>query len=852
MVGCGEPDGSTAPGQGAVADGSSEDVGAIQPGDATEDLDGATGAVGDATGEVSADGGGDPDADSEDAVETSDGDATLAPDDAADSSGPTDASEDAAKDASDAAQTTPDTAEDASDSDVGVFDAAADGGGVDAQGPDAVDAAATDSSADAGAFDIEFSPTGLPLATVCDAGDAAWAARAVWALLGRPPRGAREIKALVSLIKATSRGAVAKGLMADPGFVDRWRVWLLDVLMVSRALEFPTTACFDAPSVAGKTTSQLAIFVRDNGPTVKWPGSPAPNFRDLVDSSLELDDISVPFIARPMTLMRVAMPYCPNVSLDDNDTTYRRFYGAAFTRGWMHRDVDCIGCHNAAWSTTDDPDPKKDRFWPLIGNFEKAVFGAPAGKTAMQHFAPFRMLHGTDVELHGVPLPKKDIKDAIRPWGFSVACGHVFPTAKMTKDTLVKAPYLGGDLGDNPSIWQVESLIRAGADAARGKKIAPTESNPDLLPADAAGALLATRIAHELWKSLVGRPLTVAHGFPRNKAQRDLLQELSWKVSSSKFSLKETLETILTMPHFNLAPPGDACAGATFKIAPVFDPFSREFADPEDQVNSVGDAMRRRPARELLSGAHAALGWTPPQDFGSWASVTFQGVVGAFVSLVQRGFDALNFQAMLYWESRYGMCVQPLEYAAPTPGVSQKSCVGRCGSITFGGEPGVCSCDSACAIYKDCCADFVKECKQGSSAASAKDWMSALLATATAQGSTATIRDLMSALKDRLITDPVISDGEEAAAIAKLFGVANVDVPLTQVTKLEERARVACGALLKSPDFVLAGLPPPAGNALPSLVIDGQTVKAACELWAPRVLPTQNYACTELGVSILP
>jgi hypothetical protein len=167
--------------------------------------------------------------------------------------------------------------------------------------------------------------------------------------------------------------------------------------------------------------------------------------------------------------------------------------------------------------------------------------------------------------------------------------------------------------------------------------------------------------------------------------------------------------------------------------------------------------------RTLLRATYAALGQEPAIPLfypgGPFApdqltpeqkrDVGFLKGIGTFLNNGETGFRGLDFQARLMWEQRFGGCVNQ------------------------GGAP---------------------------------DYIDGLVQRATS--SDATLRDVVLALKDRIISEPRLDaeKADEVAALEKLFGAA-LDTPATKVAGLEAHARRFCGVLLASPQFLLGGLP---------------------------------------------
>jgi hypothetical protein len=130
-----------------------------------------------------------------------------------------------------------------------------------------------------------------------------------------------------------------------------------------------------------------------------------------------------------------------------------------------------------------------------------------------------------------------------------------------------------------------------------------------------------------------------------------------------------------------------------------------------------------------------------------------------FLRNSERGFRGLDFQARLVWEDRYGACMRPAW------------------------------------VQKDFIDDLV---------------------AAAAMDPTATAQDVVVALKDRLIGDPVLVFDSEKAALAAIVGP--LDAPASAVTA--DAARQVCGAMLETPQFLLQGLAARGGD-VPRLSLVG-------------------------------
>src|SRR5262245_27919053 len=140
--------------------------------------------------------------------------------------------------------------------------------------------------------------------TADDAGDVAYVHQLTQTLLGRRPRGTAEIQALLDIVAAHGREALADVLMAEPDYIERWLLVLADAMEVQRSGQFdvPTT-CFNTPDylVEGSTVVEAQLLADHImlGPshTVFDPdgdGQPnAWNLNDAMRAALMVDDLHV-------------------------------------------------------------------------------------------------------------------------------------------------------------------------------------------------------------------------------------------------------------------------------------------------------------------------------------------------------------------------------------------------------------------------------------------------------------------------------------------------------------------------------------------------------------------------------
>jgi hypothetical protein len=377
--------------------------------------------------------------------------------------------------------------------------------------------------------------------------------------------------------------------------------------------------------------------------------------------------------------------------------------------------------------------------------------------------------------------------------------------------------------------------------------------------------LTAANVVNQVWDEVMGTPLTIPNYFPRNAESRDLLQNLTEIVFiANDWSLKELLIRILTSDHFNRRAPDSTALGSAYAQPPTLKPF--EVNDPrfppesidgwrpgdpaprpdflhllfhyrnEDgrsrHRNAVGDGVYRYGARPLLRAVHSALGWDDAPRAASAVSVPATGegpypdnplrkALGEFFHDAEPGFRGVGFQALLAWEAHQGLCANK------------------------GSTP---------------------------------DWIDRVVsAVRAAKPGTYTQRDLAVTVRDWLIADgtiataaPVGETDSEEALLQTLFGNldANADASTAAArSALGGRLRALCGALLESPQFLLAGIAPEGLSVQPRLrvCLDGAlcSYREICSAMGPAVFRVLDrtpafstrrdlvlFNCADLSLSI--
>lgn len=668
----------------------------------------------------------------------------------------------------------------------------------------------------------------------CDAGDEAWVKRSLPVLLGRAPRGVREVRVLADMIAQTDRATVARGLMNSPEFAARWAWWLMDELRVNRVGDKKHPECYGAPLVE-EGGPELAEFIRDNPAHESDPGY-AFNMTDVLHSSLALDDLSPLYRAHLFAMMQKPITGA-NVGAIEMDITRRQDFGEIFEAIYLHRNVVCVGCHNANYGVTDNPDPEKDRHWPLNGKVEAAVYGKSSGIPEMELYSIFRR----------IGVVKKN--GGARPWSMHATCGRFTAPGSISDDPAKYEAFFIEAHGLKASVWDTESALQQGFDAIRIEGLQIDEETAAIPGPQAFAYMVSVRIVNRLWREVLGYPLTLVHYIPRNQAQRDILQELTDHFIAEQWSLKTVLTDILTHPLYNENASSDGCGDDNPYLLPaVFNPWVLAEEEENKHKNSPGDVLHRHPARVMLNMVSEALGWAKTIPYPNGVEESFQKAVGVFVKDAEPGFDGVDFQGLLTWENRYGACP---DLSVPGDTADPDSCVGICEDQA----PGGCHCDAQCIEYDDCCDDYLAICVEGvepdpDEAADGKDWIGALISAAKTHDAgepeePATVRDVVAALKDRLITEPDIGFAE-AKLLGGLFGVPGIDAPLSEAEGWEATLRSYCGILLESPQFLLTGAAAPDQITAPALSSPSGDYEAHCVALSSIVFPADAYTveCT--------
>ena len=645
----------------------------------------------------------------------------------------------------------------------------------------------------------EPDPPGPDVAEDCDAGDEAFVKRVVPLIQGRKPEGMREVLLLVGMIEqldalgVDGRAVVARGLASGDLYLARWKQFLWEQLRINRIEVKSNYKCYSVPAGPG-SGPDLAAFIRDNDAEGSQFGQSF-TMADVMESALRLDDMSP--LYRADMFARMARPLGgANISQEEFEVNARSNFGEIFESAYLGRRSGCLECHNSEESVTFNPDPAKNHFWSIPGKFERAIYGDAKGRPEAELYAAFRVT-GFLADMNGT-----------RAWGMS-SCGTFDPSGDG--DILSDVGYLGGELPPGQNLFDIDPLFKSGFATLAGDGL-QLEDNLEVAPDQALAYLTATNIVNNVWKELMGYPLTLAHNFPRNEKQRQILQSLTETFIAEDYSLRALITEIALHPYFNADAP-DVCGTSTpYFMEPVFEPFAITDADPNARGNGVGDRVQRFSAWVLIESAARSMWWDLPahhvggqDDFPALDFLRDQGV---FLKDAQNGFNGVDFNGLLSWEDRLAAGADPKLGGA---------CTGPLG------QP--------CA---------------------AVEWIELMLVEA--YNMNATLAEVASAIKDRLIAEPTLDGEAELQAIA---AVMQLDPALkmkdSDPVTLEAAARRFAGLILNTPQFMLSGVPSRDQDParLPKFVVPGTDTAALCDNLAPLILgDAYKWSCAADGVTI--
>jgi hypothetical protein len=626
-----------------------------------------------------------------------------------------------------------------------------------------------------------------PLPDTCDAGTEIWVQRVLPLVLGRKPHGAAEVKIWSSVAEAYGRETVVRALTEDDGYLEFWKAMVSDMIKASRSGPDEDLTCFQSPKLLAHDGS-LTEYIRTHAPD---DGAFKPRFdmADVVIDALVADDLGPVWQANVFARTNY-IAICTNQPPPREVEEQRRVaLGDEFLETYPNRSLTCIACHNSEFSVTDNSDPALDHTWGVPALFEKALFGDSAGPIdADTYYAMHRFANVVkDQVAFGDPGSYP-----LQPWGMDESCGSFARNPPRQDYLSVDTSYFGADYGTQGSLFDLEAMLRTGADAMNGTMIAiaPDES---VGGDEALSYLTGQHIVDQVWDYAMGAGLTIPYGFSRNEAQQRQLQELTDQFVSDGWSLRELLVSIATNPLFNDGLPG-TCGSAPYGADPIVNPYSADDPDPTVHGNGAGDLVHRQFARALIRSARDELEWPVATEyFGNSTTdpdYDLEVALGVFLSRSISGFNGTDFQGALSWEQKFATCSDPA-------------------------YPG----------------GFMARVKR------------------SADQADATVEQLALAVKDRLTARGVFEDDEERDLTEDLLGVPlPTKVADVDPVALDRNLGLYCGVLTLSPDFFVT-LEPRAPGPVPALplaydvdcrnmvdLLALEGITATCDNWMP-VLP---------------
>ncbi len=627
----------------------------------------------------------------------------------------------------------------------------------------------------------------------CEASDREFVYHALLRLQGRGAKGVTELDVLTHAIgqldargldgrRVVARSLMHTGAAPDPRFLRHAHTIVENLLELPRVGTQAMPPCHATRFPAAHDAS-LAEFVGTTDPLVSY-GQPW-GLGDLIESSLRLDDVRPILLGRLLTRVAASVDG-NNVSAQDLETARRTNFGRAFEGVYLGRHSECLSCHAASYSVTDHPDPAQDKFWPL-SDFAGPVMGA---HTDAELYAGFRFEGFAD--------------GSIAPWGADL-CGGFTPG--YDGDILQIPGFLAGPLPPGATALDIVARLRTGF-----VELDPSHLTDEAAfsPQAALAGLVATHFADGLWETMSGHRLTLAHGYPRNREQRDALAHLTTVFVDSGYSLQALATEVVVHPALNQAPAG-GCINTLSEVhdpqaplPPLLDPYTPS-TDPLHTGNGIGDGIVRLHAYTLLDRVSEAMGWPSAKRHPfpyTWEDQDLYQALGAHLEAILPGHREPDWIAALAWEDR----------------------------LADGRDPGF-----AGQLIDD----------NG-------DTVERLLDLADTM-KLVTIADLLHSLRDRVLQDPTISD-EEGVLLADLTGL-DLDAAVTSLPResVDRGLRRAVGAWVATPPFMLAGLAP--GPAPPpKLLLPDATPEHLCEVYRERLhaqLPAEvRFTCNAGQLSL--
>ena len=266
----------------------------------------------------------------------------------------------------------------------------------------------------------------------------------------------------------------------------------------------------------------------------------------------------------------------------------------------------------------------------------------------------------------------------------------------------------------------------------------------------ALSQLVAQSVVIDVVEELSGARLVEDHGFPRNDDAALALAALSFELQRTDWSLKQLLYQILSSDHINRRAPAESDEAA-YVLPQVVNtgsmtPPSTELLLPGANANGQGDLVNRWSSDSLIRQVGVAMQWEVDlaySDDASSSEYLLRTDLGGYVNGSRNTFREPYVDMLVAWEDTHGSCPD---------------------------EPG----------------DYIN----------------------TLMESDLTLEEAMLAVKDRLVSNPTWDPGLGDDSELRFTALLTRGGDLSAMAYTDEAAvRDYCSALLRSPQFLLAGLP---------------------------------------------
>lgn len=480
-------------------------------------------------------------------------------------------------------------------------------------------------------------------------------------LLGRKPKGALEVKLLGDLVTLTDRATVLRMLMETPEFETHWADQLLDILRLQReGAKRQTASCFDQPMLAS-VNANLAISVGNNNART-YQYSQTFNMKDLALSSIKADRVDA--------LQRA---YLYSLAVNGgrsgaNRAEYKGALGAELKTIYLNRSLGCMACHNQEFSVSD-VQTGWDRHHPVEIASDKGIFGSSWGTSNrnIDNFFRLDQVFNSD--------QNDDISDRYFPWGIDESCVHdQYSTRRKgllpVTENINEAVEFAGVSGNDKGIADLDNQLREGIQKIRTQGLVLVNASgngyPEFQNSETALAYtLAKATVGSIWKTLMGRGLTIENYFPRNQSQRDALWSLTNEAFLPNWSLKAVIEKILLSKYSSRRTPEQSLSNDAYELPTIIDPWVAR--DPRgnnappittlNTRNGQGEILRAHAPKSYMRQAAIALGQSSPRVFGGDRyPLRVQRELGQFTSTFTPGYTGFNMLTMLAWEDTNGQC----------------------------------------------------------------------------------------------------------------------------------------------------------------------------------------------------